>query len=370
MKVLSAQIHPYRLSLRSPITTSHGLLTERRGFLVELLDDVGKVGWGDACPIDGFGLEGLSACQNALSAGCAALVRGQEPDFSGLVGGHRPSARGALEVAFTDLSMRRQEQGFAQAFGLPVLDPPVDRLPVSGLVVGRDRREIQASAQGLMDRGHRSLKLKVADRSWSEDRIRIQELVDGLRVGVQIRLDANGGWTEDEAIQALGDLAGCPLELIEQPVAAGEVESMARLRSIASCPIAADESVVRPADLERVIDCGAADIVILKPSALGGPSTAFDMASRAAQAGLTVIVTSLLDSAIGVAAASHLAALLPRHRPADGLATGSIFEQDLAPSIPLIDGQLSVPAGVGLGLQPDPDALEALRTGPILEFSP
>ena len=77
------------------------------------------------------------------------------------------------------------------------------------------------------------MKLKVANRAWSEDRIRIQTLVDALRAGVQVRLDANGGWTEEQARQAMGELSDWPLELIEQPVAPDDLEAMARLREIA-----------------------------------------------------------------------------------------------------------------------------------------
>ncbi len=367
MRIQAARVHPYRLGLRSPIATAHGLLTERRGFLVELSDESGGVGWGDACPIAGFNMEDLSDCQEALRAGCAGLLQGAVSVASAAANGGRPAAQGALEVALFDLSARQQRQGFAEFFPFETPDPSVDRLPVSGLVVGHDAAEIRSCARTLIGLGHQSLKLKVANRAWSEDRIRIQALVDSLIPGVQIRLDANGGWTEEQARQAFGAFSGWPLELIEQPVAPDNLDAMARLREFGTCPIAADESVVRAADLEKVIESGAADIVVLKPSALGGPTASFEMAAKAIHAGLTVIVTSLLDSVIGVAAASHFAARLPRGRPADGLATGAIFEQDLAPALAIVEGQLAVPEGAGLGLRPDPDALEALRTAPPFE---
>ena len=367
MKIRTARVHPYRLGLRSPIATAHGVLTERRGFLVELMDDSGGSGWGDACPINGFGMETLSECEDALRRGCAAILQHPGGVASEVIQGRLPGARGALEVALFDLAARQQGRSFGQAWVAEAPDPTANRLPVSGLVVGDDQEAIRACAQILMDAGHQSLKLKVANRAWSEDRIRIQTLVDALRAGVQVRLDANGGWTEEQARQAMGELSDWPLELIEQPVAPDDLEAMARLREIAPCPLAADESVVRVSDLERVIELGAADMVVLKPSALGGPSASFEMAAKARLAGLTVIVTSLLDSVMGVAAASHVAARLPRDRPADGLATGSIFEQDLAPALLIVDGQLTVPQAPGLGLRPDPDSLEALRTGPPFE---
>ena len=203
MKVQVARVHPYRLGLRSPIATAHGMLTERRGFLVELTGESGQVGWGDACPIDGFGMEGLAECQEALKAGCAALLTGTASVASAGIKVRRPAAKGALEVALIDLSAREQGQGFAQGWALSTPSPRVDRLSVSGLVVGSDAEEIKDCARTLIDRGHQSLKLKVANRAWSEDRTRIQALADSLSPGVQIRLDANGGWTEEQARHCL-----------------------------------------------------------------------------------------------------------------------------------------------------------------------
>jgi len=104
-------------------------------------------------------------------------------------------------------------------------------------------------------------------------------------------------------------------------------------------------------------------VIVLKPAALGGPLRALALARRARDAGCRVFVTSLLDSAIGVAAAVHVAAALPSPRPADGLATGALFETDVAPPPAIAAGRLVVPDAPGLGVAPDAERLGRLAAG-------
>ena len=369
MKIRCARIHAYRLALAAPISTARARLTHRDGYLVELMDASGETGWGDACPIEGFGLEDWEECGAALAMGCSAWVRATAPAFIPEEI-HAPAARGAFEVAAIDLEARLKGKRFIDELARDEGHAAIQTLPVSGFLVGQTQRELEACAEQLMGRGHRSLKLKVAERNWSEDRERIRGLTEMLPPGFKLRLDANGGWTESEAARVFDELAGSPIELIEQPVAADNLVAMARLRRIAPWPIAADEAIVRPGDLQRVIDQGAADVVILKPSALGGPRAAWALANRAMEAGLGVVVTSLMDSALGVAAAIQVAALLPTDRLADGLATGTLFARDLAPSSPIIEGRITVPDGKGLGLRPEPSVLAALSHEPPRVFRP
>ena len=182
-----------------------------------------------------------------------------------------------------------------------------------------------------------------------------------------LRLDANAAYSPGEACALLAELEGLDIELVEQPVAPGDVEGLARVRAESPVPIAADEVLVHRAVAERIIATRAADVLVLKPAALGGLRRAQALAAEAARAGMDFYVTSMLDSAYGVAAAVHLAAALPGTDLAHGRATPALFSFDLAKA-PLADGgQLSVPASPGWGSESDSAGLERARAGQSIE---
>ena len=182
---------------------------------------------------------------------------------------------------------------------------------------------------------------------------------------LQLRLDVNGGWTEHQAAQAIAELNAWPIESLEQPLPASQLGAMARLREQARFVLAADEAMLGPGALERIITLRAADRVVLKPAALGGLRSSWRLAERARAAGLQVLVTSFIDSSVGVHAAWHLAAALPGELPACGLATGGLLSRDLsAPLLPVQGGTLGPLPGPGLGVAFDRGALRQLRSGP------
>jgi L-alanine-DL-glutamate epimerase-like enolase superfamily enzyme len=173
---------------------------------------------------------------------------------------------------------------------------------------------------------------------------------------IALRVDANGAWTPDVALAALAALAPYDLAFAEQPVAADRVADLAALRRRSPVPVAADEALLPPGGPERVLALEAADVLVLKPSLLGGLATAWSLASRACSLGMDVTVTSSLDRGVGIAGALHVAAALPRRRHACGLATGRLLDDDALPGPPVVDGRMAVPPHAGLGLVPSTEA--------------
>jgi O-succinylbenzoate synthase len=167
-----------------------------------------------------------------------------------------------------------------------------------------------------------------------------------------VRVDANGGWSVEQAARAAAALtADGPLEYLEQPCAT--VGELAALRQRIDVPIAADESIRKAADPLAVVRAQAADIAVLKVAPLGGVSALLDIA---AQIDIPVVVSSALDSAVGIAAGLTAAAALPQLRHACGLGTGGLFVEDVAEVPAPVDGFLPVGA-----VAPDPARLAALR---------
>lgn len=384
MKIAAVRLHPYRLRMRVPLDTAHGRIEARRGVLLELVSKDAVVGWGDACPIAGFGMEDALRCEEALTElGRAALGGDAMRDASVLLAradalaADAPGARGAYEVALGDLAARcrgiplwkylamrpKPQRGRATQCAGP------DALAVSALVSGEDVEAVEASAAAARGGGFGTFKLKVAGRSLAADVRRVRALRATIGCEARLRLDANGGFCEAEARAAIRDLAPLDIEMIEQPVPAADVAGLARLRALGQVPIAADEAIASPAAAERIFQARAADVAVLKPAALGGPSRALETARIASDAGCAVIVTSLLDTALGVVAAAHVAAALPAGRPADGLATGGLFEADVANGPVIEGGRLVLPTEPGLGIAPDERLLARVRSAPIRDLS-
>ena len=228
--------------------------------------------------------------------------------------------------------------------------PPLrrTRVPINATVpaVGPDR------VPAVLARfpGARTAKVKVAEpgQTLADDVAR----VNAVRALVPtVRVDANGGWSVEDAVRAAAALtADGPLEYLEQPCAT--VDELAALRARVDVPIAADESIRKAEDPLAVVRAGAADIAVLKVAPLGGVSALLDIA---AQIDIPVVVSSALDSAVGIAAGLTAAAALPVLRHACGLGTGGLFSEDVADVAPPVDGFL--PAGP---VAPDPARLQAL----------
>jgi o-succinylbenzoate synthase len=192
--------------------------------------------------------------------------------------------------------------------------------------------------------GCRTVKVKVAEpgQAIADDVARVSQARDFLGSDGRIRVDANGGWNVDEAEHAIHALAEFDLEYVEQPCAT--IDELAQIRKrvkYMGIPIAADESVRKAEDPIAVARAKAADILIIKAQPLGGIERALEII---AEAGLPVVVSSALDTSVGLSMGAFLAASIPTSLGYDcGLGTAALLEADVtdAPLLP-VDGQIDV----------------------------
>ncbi|MGZ4438391.1 MAG: o-succinylbenzoate synthase [Nocardioidaceae bacterium] len=218
--------------------------------------------------------------------------------------------------------------------------PLRDRVPVNVTVPAVGPEQAAAIVRG--SNGCRTAKVKVAEpgQTLADEQARLEAVRDALGLDGRIRVDANGLWSVDEAVTAIGvlDKAAGGLEYVEQPCA--EVEDLARVRRRVDVRIAADESIRRAEDPYRVRDLEAADVAVLKVQPLGGVRACLRIAE---DIGLPVVVSSALESSIGIAAGVALAAALPELEHASGLATVQLLTGDLVrDSLLPVDGALPV----------------------------
>jgi len=272
-----------------PLRTRFRGITVREGVLLH-----GPAGWGEFCPFadysDAESVPWLQAAVEATGTGWPAPVRDR------------------VEVNTT----------------VPVVEP------------AKAHELVRAS-------GCRTAKVKVADPrvSLADDCARVEAVRDALGPGGAIRVDANMAWDVDTAVRAIADLdkAAGGLEYAEQPCPS--IEDLAAVRRRVDVRIAADESIRRAEDPLKVAVAGAADIAVLKVAPLGGVRRALEVAEAC---GLPCVVSSAVETSVGLAAGLALAGALPSLEFACGLGTLSLLEGDVcAPSLSPVDGYLPVP---------------------------
>ncbi|SDO95879.1 O-succinylbenzoate synthase [Nakamurella panacisegetis] len=229
-------------------------------------------------------------------------------------------------------------------------------------VVSPDRAAELVAASGC-----RTAKVKVGGldggvlrrgivNSLDADAERLAAVRDALGPAGKIRIDANAGWSVDEAVRAIPllDAAAHGLEYVEQPCAG--LDDMATVRRSVGVPIAADESIRRAEDPMRVVLAGAADLAVVKVAPLGGVRQALRIAEAT---GLPIVVSSAVDTAVGLAAGLALAGALPELDFACGLGTASLLAGDVSSARQMpTDGRLPVPAAA-----PQPDRLAEFEAG-------
>jgi len=219
--------------------------------------------------------------------------------------------------------------------------PPAlrDRVPVNTTVPAVDAT---TAYELVRSSGCATAKVKVAEsgQTLSDDIARVEAVRDALGPDGKLRVDANAAWTVDEAVPALKALDVFALEYAEQPVRT--LEEMAQLRRRVDVLLAADESVRRAEDPMRVAGLEAADIVVLKVQPIGGVRRCLEVAEAC---GLPVVVSSAVETSVGIAAGVALAAALPELPYACGLGTVTLLEGDVtADSLLPVDGELPVRA--------------------------
>ncbi|MCP2251098.1 O-succinylbenzoate synthase [Lentzea aerocolonigenes] len=299
---LNRRVHVYSIPMRVRFRG----ITRRTGLLVE-----GPAGWGEFCPFEEYdddeAAPWLACALEAANEGWPAPVRSRIP------------------VNCT----------------VPVVEP-------------HKAHEIVKIS------GCSTAKVKVAESTLDDDCARLEAVRDALGPQGFVRVDANMMWDVDTAVTAIRamDKAAGGLQYVEQPCRT--LDELAKVRKRVDVPIAADESIRKAEDPLKVAVAGAADIAVIKVAPLGGVRRALEIAEAC---GLPCVVSSALETSVGMAAGVALAAALPQLDYACGLATLSLLEGDVtSDSLAPVGGYLPV-----LTKPPVPDRVEEFANDVIAE---
>lgn len=333
-----------RVPFRRPFATATGMWLHREAWIVLLEAGDGRIGLGEAV-LEPDATEVEETILARVIRETAGRARdGDLPDEGelDLLGGPGRAFRAAVDAARLDLA----------------LAPDGSAVPLNGTIGFAAPREGAEAALQAIEAGFTTLKLKAGAERETEDLVaRVRAIRTAVGPDVRLRLDVNGAWDLPTAEDRLEAVARFGIEYAEQPLAADDTAGAAELRRLVAVPIAADEAVYAASAARRLLADGAADVLVVKPARVGGPVAVAEIAAAAGARGVPVVVSTLFETGIGIAAARACAAALPavawRGAAAPlphGLATAGLLEHDLLREPLLVDeGVMVSPGGEGSG---------------------
>jgi o-succinylbenzoate synthase len=304
------RVEVYSVTLRyfEPFRIAPGSSEKSRNIVVRILTDYGVEGWGEASPsrrVTGETvetvLEALARIAPRLIGMCPLRIEQDVEAMDQVVEGN-PAAKAAIDIALHDiLGKTAGKQLFMLLGGYRT------KVLTDFTLSIKTPREMAADAVKAVEKGFRALKVKVGVNS-SEDVERIRMVREAVGDGVEIRIDANEGWSPDQAIEVLNRVEKFRIRFVEQPVPAHDVKGLAMVRRDSPIPVMADESVHSPSDALRLIQEEAVDLINIKLMKSGGILKARKISDVAEAAGVPCMIGCMSESEIGIAAGAHFAA--------------------------------------------------------------
>ncbi|MCP4361609.1 MAG: o-succinylbenzoate synthase [Chloroflexi bacterium] len=365
MKIERIDLYSISMPLVSPFKTSFGTQLDR-SCLILALHSEGLTGWGECVATNdpGYCYETAVTARHILSDFLIPSVLGkelQEPeqmrDWLGHVRGH-PLAKAALDQAAWDITARRDNLSFAQKLAAPYAEGARAQVEVGVSIGMQPTMQQTMSVIGRhLDEGYGRIKLKIKP---GHD-IELARLARQTYPDTRIMLDANSAYKLSDAplFQAMDDL---DLLMIEQPLDYVDIYQHSKLQPLIQTPLCLDESIHSTADTQFAIEIQACDIINIKPTRVGGWTTAREIHDLCRAAGLGIWIGGMLETGVGRAAQLALAALPGISLPGDISATSRYYEQDIATHFYLNekDSTVNVPSGPGLGIEIDWKRLAAV----------
>lgn len=344
------------------IRSALGTHDRSRYALVRLETDGGHVGAGEATVTPRWSGETAAGAAHLIDEHLGPAVLGSDPrDVEGLLEAldgaafGNPFAKAAVEMAAWDAWGRAEGKPVYELLGGAARDLA---LPIRFSLGAGSPEATAALARQRVAWGHRTVKVKVGlDPQADVERVRAVRAAIGPSVALTV--DANGGWSVDDAIAALHEMADQNLLLAEQPTPREDVDALARVRSRSPIDVMADESVFTLYDARRVLGSRAADILAIYPGKNGGILRAWQIAALAAERGVPCAIGSNLETDLATAAMCHLSVAAPNVAAEryHGDILGPLYHEGRITREPvrMEAGFAHCPTGPGLGVEVDWD---------------
>jgi o-succinylbenzoate synthase len=327
MTIREFKYFPFSFNFKTPFQTSSRIISERNGFIISIIDELGNSAFGECSPLPGFSYENIDDTERILK-GLRYQIIGFSVEenlaaISNLLSEFKlvPSIVFGLEQSIVGLCIKRRKNFIAESFGKINSDIKVNA------VIGFDRTDnILTKIEKKINNGYGTIKLKIGKNNFEDDFDLIKNVREKFGGSIKIRLDANGKWKSENVYDNLERLSSFNIQYIEEPY--GDLDTLNNLSNTSPIPIAVDESVRSTDDAVKIINKGKIEFIVLKPMILGGVISSFMLIKEAEEKNKNVIISSSFESAVGRSVLVLLAAAT-NHSFAHGLDTSEYFERDI-----------------------------------------
>lgn len=360
---------PVYIPLQQAFITGVGSAPYIDNVLVKLYTDNDIIGFGEASPFPPFSGETPETILNVIHKYLGSVVVGEDPfnlekilyKMDKVLPGNM-TAKAGIDIALHDIIGK-------------ILKIPVYRLlgglfqekvPLSFSIATQDTKKDVEKTLELVEKGLKIFKIKTAVLSPTQDIERVGAIRNAVGYDIDLRVDANQGWTPDVAISTIKKLEKFELTYIEQPVPYWDIRGMVRVKEAVSTPILADESAYTVQDAIRIITEKAADIISIKIAKPGGLYNSKKLASIAEAANIPCYAGAMLESGVGIAASLHFAASTRIIKyGSDFYIPKFLMKEDIiVNSLQIKNGDIYVPKGIGLGVDIDEEKVNKYSSEP------
>ena len=359
MKIKQVEVFGLEIDLKVPFIISYDRYDVMPTILTRIETESGIVGWGEAVPDQHVTGETWDSTIEIIHHELASLVIGESPFNINLI--HKkmnekikdvPGAKAAIDLALYDLMGKISKQPVYRLIG----GKSHRKLDIPQVISILSPKEMAKKAKEYVDQGFKHVKIKVGTDP-DTDIKRIRMVREVLPNDVQLRVDANQGWTVNEAIYVIRQTQDCQVDWYEQPTKAGDHEALAEVRKATNVNIMADESVHQMSDLIDIMRVRGADYINIKLMKTGGIYPALQLANLAESYRVPCQVGSMVETAIGTMAGAHLS--ISQHIIHSNEMVGPLmFKEDVAKT-DYQDGTLVVQDRPGFGIDVDEEMVRA-----------
>jgi muconate cycloisomerase len=368
MKITHVEVFQVLVPLKETFATSHSSRNYQPGVVAVVHTDNGLTGLGNVDPSPKYSEETPEDIVSCMNEVLLPAMEGKDPteivlrvsDMEREIAGHY-HAKAALEMAFHDLAAKNLGISVCRLLGGPVCE----RVPLVSSWIGNVPPEEAADlAMERVAKGFRTLKVKVG-KGVEEDVARIRSVRQAVGPDIRLRVDANEGYTPEEAIRAIKGFTPHDILYCEQPVSRDDWDGMARVRKAVDVPIMADEGILGPKEIIFAAEKEAADIVKVKVMKNGGLFQTGRMIWLAGALGMKCVLGHGFTLGINSLCEIHMAAAMTNiFMPIETTGMLKVVEDIIAEPITVEGGSVEVPAAPGLGAELDREKLARFQVRP------
>jgi o-succinylbenzoate synthase len=332
---MKANYHKYSLDFKRPSGTSRGIMTTKETWFISI-ENNGKTGIGECGILRGLSIDDRPDYEDKLKWTCQNIHLGLEKLLNALI--EFPSIQFGIETAFKSLQSKDKFVLFPSNF-----TKNLDSIPINGLVWMGSADFMRTQIKEKIDAGFDCIKLKIGAIDFQTELDILKSIRADFSVSdIELRVDANGAFSPDDALEKLKQLSDYQLHSIEQPIKQKQLNAMAKLCEQTPLPIALDEELIGVfsfQDKQRVLQMIKPQFIILKPSLVGGFRGSQEWIDLAEGLNINWWITSALESNVGLNAIAQWTYTLKNNRP-QGLGTGSLYTNNFPSPLIVKNGTL------------------------------